>query len=335
MGIIFSDGIGNTLSNNICDINENVGISISSSNDNIIEKNQCGYNDYDGISMRVSDGNTLSNNICNNNENVGISISSSNDNIIEKNRCLSNFNDGISLITNSEGNVFSTNVCNNNGRNGISIGYSESLENMHVERNVFKSNTCNNNGEYGIYIDQHAQGTIFSNNDAESNGIDDFHPPFLNENPYFYLWIILLVVLLLVLIFAICLLIHIIRSKGNKDKISIFMEIKTDMTLNDIWEFLSANFPKEKIGKRNNKMYGGSIGTPVFSLLKIYDYKTYRLVSGWSKGWDAVKEIILAFLLILLIIPTIIMIIWVIIKRKTIKKMLVAIKEKDAGSEKQ
>jgi hypothetical protein len=81
-------------------------------------------------------------------------------------------------------------------------------------------------------------------------------------------------------------------------------------------------------------MFVGGIGSPAFSLLRIYDYKTYRLVSGWGKGWDPVKEIIFAIFLILLIIPYIIFIIWVITKLKTMKKMLLAIKEEDAVNKK-
>ena len=108
------------------------------------------------------------------------------------------------------------------------------------------------------------------------------------------------------------------------------MEVKTDMTLKDIEDFLTAKFPEERKSYRNNRIFVGGRGRPAFSLLGIYDYKTYRLVSGWEKGKDVVMIILIWAPLFLLIFPMILFIIWIMLKRKTIRKMLVAIKEEDA-----
>ena len=332
---ILLSGINNIITNNTCNFNKGYGID-TTGNYNKIISNVCNSNGLSGIFLHRSDNNRIAENTCNNNDNQGIILGGSDKNILTNNTCNFNNQFGIQLAGSSLINTITKNICDSNGEHGILLGQGGSLWGCH--HNKISLNTCNSNGGYGIYMSEFSESNNLTNNEAKSNGIGDVYNPLLQyEHREIKSNLCLGFSLLFMVLLCILSLIYRIshnKSKGTKDKNSIFMEVKIDMSLKEIEDFLIAKFPKERISNRNNKMFVGGIGSPAFSLLRIYDYKTYRLVSGWGKGWDPVKEIIFAIFLILLIIPYIIFIIWVITKLKTMKKMLLAIKEEDAVNKK-
>ena len=112
--------------------NNNYGIYLSSSSNNMVTGNTCNNNSYNGISLSSSSNNMVTGNTCNNNNYYGIFISSfSNNNTVTGNTCNNN-SDGIRLNTSSN-NTITGNTCNNNSY-GIRASSSSN--------NTITGNTC-------------------------------------------------------------------------------------------------------------------------------------------------------------------------------------------------
>ena len=196
--------------------------------------------------------------------------------------------------------------------------------------NTLIRNSCNSNDWYGINIDDTSEGNIHHDNTCNDNGVGEFYPISDSKDESVPLWVLItLIILVLLLIFIICLTIYMIRMKYSKTKNSMFMEVCTDLSLSELEEFLLANYPNYKFIERKNRIYVGGKFTAIFPLLIIYDYGKHRIATQWVKRQDSIKYSFISILLILLVIPAIVGVIWILMKRNEIMKILVSIKEED------
>ena len=114
-------------------------------------------NNNSGIYLHISDNNVLAKNTCRNNMGlVGIWLGYSSNNILTSNVCGNNFFGGIHLFY-SDNNVVASNICENSTSigNGINLTYSDN--------NIVTSNTCRNNPT-GIYLNNSNHNCIYHNN---------------------------------------------------------------------------------------------------------------------------------------------------------------------------
>jgi len=187
---LYSGPDGNSLINNICNLNEVSGIFLTGSDNNILVKSTCLNNGFDGIELGSdSCGNALIDNKCSNSE-AGIFSDSSCQNILKNNTC-SNNSIGIILyskscgnslinntcsnntygigIQNSDDNSLISNTCSSNNLYGIAIFYSSS--------NSVTDNTCSDNVLYGLFIHPKSSSNnrIWNNTFYHNNGAGDFY----------------------------------------------------------------------------------------------------------------------------------------------------------------
>ena len=160
-GIGLSSSSDNILSNNNCSSNYNHGINLDSSSDNILSNNTCSGNQY-GMYLESSSDNTLTNNNCSNNI-YGILLYQSSNNTLS-NSTVSNFdpNDnrcGMCLESSSDNNTLSNSTCSNNYY-GILLDQSSN--------NTLSNNTCSNN-QYGMYLESSSDNNIIWNNSFYNN----------------------------------------------------------------------------------------------------------------------------------------------------------------------
>jgi len=55
----------------------------------------------------------------------------------------------------------------------------------------------------------------------------------------------------------------------------MFMEVKTDLSLSELKEFLLTNYPDKKLAERKNKIYVGGKIPSIIPLIMIYDNDKY------------------------------------------------------------
>jgi len=123
------------------------GIYLCSSNNCIINANNCSNNEI-GIQMIQSSNNIIANNTCNSN-NDGIYLFESDNNHLDKNICNSNWVNGISLYSSSS-NTIMRNTCFSNS-NGIELNREFSEKDSCFNKVI--NNTCNSNHYSGIHVD--------------------------------------------------------------------------------------------------------------------------------------------------------------------------------------
>jgi parallel beta-helix repeat protein len=134
---------------NICINNDDYGIAIYNSSENIILNNTCSFSWY-GIYIEEACYTTITENKCHNNI-EGIYISQSANSTILHNIC-SNNTDSISLVK-SDYSVLTGNICTKNLYGIIQYSNNSTLIN----------NTCSNNA-YGIYLYVSDRSTLTNNN---------------------------------------------------------------------------------------------------------------------------------------------------------------------------
>ncbi|HID20292.1 MAG TPA: hypothetical protein EYP28_05090 [Methanophagales archaeon] len=141
---------GNTVCSNVASNNQN-GIRLDYSPNNILEKNDAQSNILNGILLNASNNNTLIYNIAKLNDGAGISLVSSDNSVLTQNTASANNELGISLYTSSyctlTGNVMDGNYYN--------FGVSGSGIN-HVNHSIATSNLVDGKPIY-YWVDQHDQ----------------------------------------------------------------------------------------------------------------------------------------------------------------------------------
>jgi len=155
----------NTLTENTCSSDYNIGIALDSSSNNTLNGNDCSNITYGsqslseigvyGIYLSSSSNSTLINNNCSNDYD-GIYLHSSRDNTLSNNNCSSNDHAGIDLFQQCNSNTLSSNNCSSDGHRGIIIEQSS--------RNSLRDNNCSSDGADGIYL-----GLLSSNNEVSHN----------------------------------------------------------------------------------------------------------------------------------------------------------------------
>jgi len=157
LGIIVSGSSKNTIINNSVSGNWD-GITLDwGSNNNIVSNNIARLNDNMGMAIADTYNNLISNNRVNLNGWDGIYIyGSSVGNIVTNNNASSNTNNGITAEAESSfDNIFKNNSATNNGNAGI---YVISTVNSTITKNVANSNY------YGIYLERGSNNNINNNN---------------------------------------------------------------------------------------------------------------------------------------------------------------------------
>ena len=147
-----------TIANNILSNNEN-GIGLVSSSNNILIDNTIRSSTFDGILLERSNNNEIRNNSIYFNIWDGISLEASNNNRFSNNTINSNHLDGISFI-NSNNNKINNNTISSNGNNGVSLDISNN--------NTLNDNFLLNNSE-GIkadYTENHIYNNHISNREV-------------------------------------------------------------------------------------------------------------------------------------------------------------------------
>jgi len=157
-GIHLTNCVNGILSDNICDSNNNWGILLSSSNNNMISNNTCSGNNY-GLGLYSSSNNTLIINTCSNIY-YGIVLSASSNNNLTDNTCNSS-DYGIVLTASTSNNNLTDNTCNSNDVYGIVLSTSSN--------NNLTDNTCNSNDVYGMYLESSSNNNILFNNTCSNN----------------------------------------------------------------------------------------------------------------------------------------------------------------------
>jgi parallel beta-helix repeat protein len=184
-GIYLIKSSSNSITGNICDLNEKSGIMFYSSGGNsdlnLIDNNTCRDNNENGI-VCTYNNNEINNNTCDSNKNYGISIGGTS-NIAINNTCTNNSINGI-VITGSSHAIIK-NSCSYNNNSGISnTGNLNTIIDNYLtknqkgitlsnnERNNLFNNNCTLNLNYGIYL-KNSKLNLIKNNTIRrnSNGI--------------------------------------------------------------------------------------------------------------------------------------------------------------------
>jgi len=139
-------------------VDSDVCIRVESDHNHIFE-NYC-YSDVAGISLNSSNHNIIENNSCHDCYVSGINVHDSSFNIIKGNTCSSNSEAGISLDGSSD-NTLENNLCSGS-EHGIVFYSSEHI--------AIHSNSCDDNG-YGITIDSDCRHMNLLSNHLTGNGI--------------------------------------------------------------------------------------------------------------------------------------------------------------------
>ena len=138
------------------------GITLVSSNNNIVNTNIASNNSYNGICLSSSINNSIGNNIASNNS-YGIYLSSSLNNTIKNNSANSNDITGIFLYESSTNNRITGNYASSNNRAGITL---DSL----CSNNTIKNNTASFNEYFGMILFSSDYNRITGNYVCSNNG---------------------------------------------------------------------------------------------------------------------------------------------------------------------
>lgn len=158
---VYENDVGISLySSEICTISENEacnnafgGILLSKANNNTIRNNNASLNQWAGVILGECSNNTVTNNIVRYNDNEGIWLLRSAGNTIRGNKVRYNYIFGIRLLY-SHRNAVTSNLVRNN-LDGVS------LENSNG--NILAGNNLSLN-EYGVYADNSFENRIYMNN---------------------------------------------------------------------------------------------------------------------------------------------------------------------------
>jgi len=160
VGIYFYNVTKGVIDNTITENNQ-VGICLESSDNNLVSNNLARNNYYEGIHLyNFSNNTTLNYNTCENNI-IGISLSYSSNNTISNNTCENNSILGIFLYI-SNNNLIDNNICEKKEEIGIHL---ENSLNNTISNNVTKESV------YGIYL-ENSDNNLVSNNIARNNSYD-------------------------------------------------------------------------------------------------------------------------------------------------------------------
>lgn len=164
VGIMLDYCTSNTITDNGCNHNV-IGMHIKDSDLNVISNNNCDMNDNLGlmIGMKIdsSHQNKVLNNSCSNNS-IGINGIYSDENEIIGNKCNNNTQYGINFYgISSDYDLICNNTCNNNG-------YGMWLEAM--MDSTICNNTCNDNRKAGMAIIYRSVDNLIANNTIGHNG---------------------------------------------------------------------------------------------------------------------------------------------------------------------
>jgi len=167
VGICLEYSDNNLIKNNTCENNSILGIFLYISNNNLIDNNICEKNKQIGIHLENSDNNTISNNIAKNTQIYdGIDLENSNNNFVSNNTCKNNNRSGIFLYL-SWNNTIDNNTCRNNYWDGIHLNSSVN--------NLVSNNTCSNSSYgYGIYIVWSSDNNRAYHNNILNNAIQAY-----------------------------------------------------------------------------------------------------------------------------------------------------------------
>ncbi len=149
-GIFLNYSRNNIFSGNTINNNDHRGIYIYSSSNNTFSENTINNNHHRGIYIYHSFNNTFSENTINNNTNYGIFIKYSHNNTITRNMISNNVFRGISLET-SNNNTFTGNTINNCDV-GIDLKYGLN--------NIISGNIITNNDYWGISIELNSKWNL-------------------------------------------------------------------------------------------------------------------------------------------------------------------------------
>jgi len=157
-----------SISGNIASNNNN-GIGLVHSSENMLQSNIANLNNYEGIGLYTSSDNTLQNNIANSNNQSGIRLYNSNKNDLIGNIASGNGVGSIGIfLSNSNNNTLTNNNASNNGY-GINLLFSSN--------SMLQNNTANSNNYYlstygktGIGICLYGtNSSTLTNNNASNN----------------------------------------------------------------------------------------------------------------------------------------------------------------------
>jgi parallel beta-helix repeat protein len=155
-GIYFYNVVNGKIDNVTSDNNDH-GIYLEDSDNNLIENSTAISNNDDGIWLWRSDSNLVTNNLVENNRSDGIVLSYSSNNLVTNNLVQNNY-EGI-YLGGSDNNLLSNNPVQNNRWTGISLWDSDN--------NLISSNQVENN-VYGIYL-YYSDNNLIKNSTALSN----------------------------------------------------------------------------------------------------------------------------------------------------------------------
>jgi len=158
---VYENDVGISLySSEICTISENEacnntfgGILLSKANNNTIRNNNASFNQWAGVILGECSNNTVTNNIVRYNDNEGIWLLRSAGNTIRGNKVRYNYIFGIRLLY-SNRNAVTSNLVRNN-LDGLSLENSDG--------NILAGNNLSAN-EYGVYADNAFDNRIYMNN---------------------------------------------------------------------------------------------------------------------------------------------------------------------------
>ncbi|MBU4143590.1 MAG: right-handed parallel beta-helix repeat-containing protein [Candidatus Thermoplasmatota archaeon] len=164
-GVYLDSSYGCTIADNIIS-NNDCGIRLSKSNDNIITDNIFNSNSGFGIWLESSSRNTIANNTISNNY-IGISLYSSSQNNTISNNLINNNYFGIRFEVErcNSNTITHCNILNNDGY-GI---YANSWGSFHI-LNLITYNNILSNGYCGIYIEWNTQYNYIHHNNIAANG---------------------------------------------------------------------------------------------------------------------------------------------------------------------
>lgn len=172
-GIYLEDGSGNnTAIGNNCSYNDETGISMSNTWNNMVSYNMCERGSR-GFEVSGARSNTITNNLCRFNDEQGIYLYGT-DNSVFDNDCSNNFGDGIYLILSSN-NTLINNTCTNN-INGIYLSA--------ANNNTLIDNNCSHNSFNDMALYDSNKNTITDNN-CSSSGYNGVILLFSNNNTLF------------------------------------------------------------------------------------------------------------------------------------------------------
>ena len=162
-GIILYNGQNGTITNNNVSSNNNRGIFLDSSVNNLIANNTALNNNY-GIRLDSSNNNTISDNYLTMND-YGVRVEESSDNLVSGNNITANWYSGIRLINSADNTIWRNDITNNSlsvrGHSGIMLSMSSN--------NVLLENNIKANNWWGINPSDSNNNTITGNDVTDNN----------------------------------------------------------------------------------------------------------------------------------------------------------------------